>query len=84
MELPSYTGFHNMTLPVFHHAKPTGFVEKPEGTGTAFSDKTKEDCLEREKQGRMEELECIQGGGTEQRMCLMHLLARTDWMMMIF
>ena len=45
--------------------------------------------VEREKQGRMKELECSQGGGTEQRVlvreqvCVMRLLARTDWMMMM-
>ena len=49
----------------------------------------KKDCGEGAKQGRVEELECSQGGGTEQRLLviervgLTRLLARTDWMVMM-
>lgn len=52
-------------------------------------DHLKKDCGEGAKQGRVEALECSQGGGTEQRLLviervgLTHLLARTDWMVMM-
>ena len=52
-------------------------------------DYLEKDCREEEKQGSVEELECSQGGCTEQRVLvrecigLMHLLARRDLMIMM-
>ena len=65
-----------------------GGHQKDEGREGDKRPVLEKDCGEGEKQGRMEEFKCSQGGSTEQRVLvrehisIMRLLACTGWMMM--